>query len=59
MSFLNPWLIVQMYPALVFSIGIALVDIYMNWFKRFYFLILEGDLLITLSSTDYEVTNEN
>ena len=35
---LNPWLIFKM--LLVFSIGITLVDIHLNWLNWFHFLIL-------------------
>ena len=45
---LNPWLIVEMYPAQVFTIGITLVDVYLNWPNWFHFLILEGGLLAIL-----------
>ena len=46
MSLLNPWLIVVMWPAEVFSTGIALVDVHLNWFNCFYFVILKGGLLV-------------
>ena len=45
---LNPWLIVEMQPAQVISIGITLVDIHLNWLNWFLFLILQGDLLLIL-----------
>ena len=45
---LNPWLIVEMYPAYVFSVGITLVDVHLNWINWFNFLILEGGLLVIL-----------
>ena len=32
----------------VLSIGITLVDVYLNWFDWFRFLILEGGLLVIL-----------
>ena len=32
----------------VCSIGITLVDVYLNWLNWFHFLILEGDLLVIL-----------
>ena len=35
--------------ARVFSIGITLVDVYLNWFNLFYFLFLEGGLLVILT----------
>ena len=34
---LNPWLIVKMWPAKVFSIGITLVDVLQNWLNWFHF----------------------
>ena len=40
---LNLWLIVEMWPAWVFSIGITLVDDWLNWF---HFLFLEVGLLV-------------
>ena len=33
---------------LVFSIGITLVDVHLNWFKWFHFLFLEGAVLAIL-----------
>ena len=44
----NPWFIVDMYPAWVFSIDITLVDVHLNWLNWFHFLILEGGLRIIL-----------
>ena len=44
---LNPWLIVEMQPAQVFSIGIILL-VHLNWLSWFHFLILEGVLLIVV-----------
>ena len=44
----NPWLIVEMWPAYVFSIGITLVDVLQNWLNWFHFLFLEGGLLVSL-----------
>ena len=38
-SVLNHWLIVEMQPASVISIGITLVDVYLNLPKWFHFLI--------------------
>ena len=32
----------------VFSIGITLVDVHLNWLNRFYFAVLEGGLLVIL-----------
>ena len=34
--------------ASVFSIGITLADVLQNWLNRFYFLFLEGGLLVIL-----------
>ena len=45
---LNPWLLVKMYPAQVFSIGIALADNHLNWLNWFQFLLLKGGLLVIL-----------
>ena len=45
---LNPWHIVEMKPSQVFSIGITLIDVHVNWFNCFHFLILKGGLLIIL-----------
>ena len=45
---LNPWLIVEMWPAYVFSVGITLVDVHRKWLNWFHFLILEGGLLAIL-----------
>ena len=47
LTLLNPWLI-EMQPALVFSIGIALVDVHQKWLSWIHFLILEGCLLVIL-----------
>ena len=38
--FLNPRLIVEMLLAKLFSLGIDLIDLYLNWCNRFHFLIL-------------------
>ena len=46
--FLNPWLIVEMWPAQVFSIGITLVDVLQNWLNWFHFLFLVGGVLVIL-----------
>ena len=43
---LNPWL--KMWPALVFSVGITLVDVLQNRLNRFLFLFLEGGLFVIL-----------
>ena len=45
---LNPWLIVEMWPAEVFSIGINFVDVLQNWLNWFHFVFLEGGLLVIL-----------
>ena len=47
-SLLNAWFIVKIYPAKVFSIGITLVDVHLNWLNWFYFLILKRCLLVIL-----------
>ena len=48
-AFLEPlWLIVEIWPAQVFSIGITLVDVLQNRLNWFYFLFLEGGLLVIL-----------
>ena len=45
---LNPWLIIEMRPPYVFSIGITLVDVLENWLNWFHFLFLEAGLLVIL-----------
>ena len=45
---LNPWLVIEMKLAYVFSIGITLVDVHFNWLNWFHFLILEGGLFVIL-----------
>ena len=45
---LNPWLIVEIRRAKVFSIGITLVDVLQNWLNWSHILFLEGDLLIIM-----------
>ena len=45
---LNPWLIVEMWSAQVFSLDITLVDDLQNWLKWFHFLFLNVGLLFTL-----------
>ena len=42
MLLLNHWLIVQMWPAEIFSIGITLVVVLQNWFNWFHFLFFQG-----------------
>ena len=44
----NHWLIIQMEPELVFSIGITLVDVHLNWSNWLHFLILKRGLLVIL-----------
>ena len=46
---LKPWFIVKMQPAQVFSIGISLVDVHLNWLNGFHFLILMGGPLVILT----------
>ena len=53
---LNPWLIVKIQPALVFCMGITLVDVHLNWLKWFLFLFLEGALLIILVDSMIAIT---
>ena len=48
LSFLSPWLIVEMQLPKVFSIGITLVDVHLNWLTWFLFLIPVGGLLVIL-----------
>ena len=45
---LNPWLIIEMLPAYVFSIGITLIDVLQNWLNLLNFIFLEGGLLVIL-----------
>ena len=45
---LNLRLIVEMQPAQVFSVGVTLADVYLNWLNWFHFLILEVGLLVIL-----------
>ena len=45
---LNPWLIIEMWPAYVFSIGINVVDVLQNWPYWFHFLFCKGSLLVIL-----------
>ena len=37
---LNPWFIIEMLPAEVFSIGINVVDAHLNWLNCLHFLIV-------------------
>ena len=45
---LSSWLIVEMEPVYVFSLGITLVDVRLNWPIWFHFHIVEGGLLVIL-----------
>ena len=45
---LSPWLIVEIWSASLFSIGITLVDVLQNWLNWFRFPYLEEGLLIIL-----------
>ena len=45
---LNPWLIVEIWPVLVFSIGITLVGAVQNWLNWFHFDFPERGLLVIL-----------
>ena len=45
---LNPWLIIEMWPAKVFSIGITLINVLWNWLNWFHFLFVKGGILIIL-----------
>ena len=55
---LNPWLIVEIWLAEVFSIVITLVDVLQNWLNWFPFLFLVGGLLVIHSNRlhDFSVT---
>ena len=54
---MNPWLIVEMWPAYVFSIGTTLIDVLQNWLSWFHYLFHEGSLLIILIDFhDFSVT---
>ena len=44
----NPWLLIEMQPACIFSIGITLVKVHLNWLNWFHFLIVEEGLLVIL-----------
>ena len=48
LSLLNPWVIIEMYPDQVFSIGVTWVDVHLNWLNWFRVLILVGEPLIIL-----------
>ena len=45
---MNPWFIIKMWPAKVFSIGITLVDVLQNWLNWFHFLFVQVGLLVIL-----------
>ena len=45
---LNTWVIIEMWPDEVFSIGITVVDVLQNWLNWLHFFFLEVDLLIIL-----------
>ena len=47
---MNPLLIVEMYPAEIFSLGITLVDVCLNWLNWVYFLLIltVGPLIIVI-----------
>ena len=45
---LNPWLIIEMWPAEVFSMGITLIDVFQNWLNWSHFLFLKGGPLVNL-----------
>ena len=47
-ALLNPWLIVEMWSAWVFSIGITLVGVLQNRLNLFHSFILVGGLLVIL-----------
>ena len=46
--FLNHWLIVELWPAYVFSTGITLVGVLQNWLNWFHVAFLEVSLLVIL-----------
>ena len=48
MSLCNHWHVVEMDSVQVVSISITLVDVHLNWLNWFYFLILDGGLLVIL-----------
>ena len=45
---LNPWLVIEMWAAEVFSMGITLTDVLQNWLNWFHFPFLEVGLLVFL-----------
>ena len=47
-SLVFSWLIVKVWPAKVFYVGITLVDVFQNWRNWFHFPFLEGGLLVIL-----------
>ena len=52
---LNPWLIAEMQPAKIFSIGINVVDVHLNWLNWFQFLILERSSCYSDRLQDFSV----
>ena len=52
---LQKWICRTVDPSLIFSIGITLVDVHLNWLNWFHFLILEGGLLVE-RLCDFSVT---
>ena len=45
---LNIWLIAKIEPVYVFSVGITLLDVHLNWLNCFHFFILERGQLVIL-----------
>ena len=45
---MNPWLTVEMQPPYIFSTGIILVYVHLNWLNCFHLLFLERGLLVIL-----------
>ena len=52
---LNPWLIAEMQPAKIFSIGINVVDVHLNWLNWFQFLIFERSSCYSDRLQDFSV----
>ena len=52
---LNPWFIIKMQPAYIFSIGVTLVDVLLNWLNWIHFFTLKGGLLIIVRLHDFSV----
>ena len=42
----NPWSILEMFPVIVISKGITLVNVDLNWLNWYHFFILAGDPLL-------------